>query len=142
MSAVEHGSIPLYNLNEIPALHPREGIVQRVFRGTGVGVSYAELHPGMKAGPHSHPWEQIFILLKGRVKLHVDDQVFEMVEGSFVRIPPNAVHYSEPPRPEDGVALNLDIFTPLRPDFLPLTQYQTDDFGTSRPHPLPAAATA
>jgi mannose-6-phosphate isomerase-like protein (cupin superfamily) len=103
-----------------------------------VAVSYAELHPDLKAGPHSHSWEQIFILLKGRVKLHVDDQVFEMEAGSVVMIPPNAVHYSEPPRPEDGVALNLDIFIPLRPDFLELTRYQTDDFGTSVPRPLPA----
>lgn len=126
------GKIPQYNLfDNIPELHPRTGVVQKVFRGTGVGVSYAELHPDMAPSPHSHPWEQIFVLLKGRVKLHVDDQVFDMEAGSVVRIPPNAVHYSEPPRPEDGVALNLDIFTPLRPDFLALTQYQTDDFGTS-----------
>jgi quercetin dioxygenase-like cupin family protein len=130
------GEIPQYNLKDLPELNPRTGIVQKVFRGTGVGVSYAELHPTMKAGPHSHPWEQIFILLKGRVTLHVDDQVFQMEAGSVVRIRRNAVHYSDPPRPEDGVALNLDIFTPLRPDFLPLTQYQTDDFGTSVPRPL------
>jgi len=130
------GEIPQYNLKDLPELNPRTGIVQKVFRGTGVGVSYAELHPTMKPGPHSHPWGQIFILLKGRVKLHVEDQVFDMEAGRVVRIPPNAVHYSEPPRPEDGVALNLDIFTPLRPDILPLTQYQTDDFGTSVPRPL------
>jgi quercetin dioxygenase-like cupin family protein len=125
------GKIPQYRLQDLPELHPREGVVQKVFRGTGVGVGYAELHPTMTPSPHSHPWEQIFVLLKGRVKLHVEDQVFDMEAGSLVRIPPNAVHYSEPPRPEDGVALNLDIFTPLRPDFLPLTKYQTDDFGTS-----------
>jgi quercetin dioxygenase-like cupin family protein len=107
-----------------------------VFRGTGVAVSYAELHPEMAAGPHSHPWEQIFILLAGRVRLHVEDEVLDLEAGSIVRIPPNAVHYSEPPRPEDGVALNLDIFTPLRPDFMELTRYQTDDFGTSVPRPL------
>jgi quercetin dioxygenase-like cupin family protein len=130
------GKIPQYNLKDIPELHPRTGIVQKVFRGTGVAVSYAELHPDMKPGPHSHPWEQIFILLKGRVRLHVEDEVLELEAGSVVRIPPNAVHYSEPPRPEDGVALNLDIFTPLRPDFVELTRYQTDDFGTSVPGPL------
>jgi mannose-6-phosphate isomerase-like protein (cupin superfamily) len=72
----------------MPELHPRAGVVQRVFRGTGVGVGYAELHPDMKASPHSHPWEQIFILLKGRVTLHVDDQVFDMRAGSVVRIRP------------------------------------------------------
>jgi hypothetical protein len=34
------------------------------------------------------------------------------------------------------MALNLDIFAPLRPDFFELTKYQTDDFGTSIPGPL------
>ena len=131
----ETGNVPLYNLDEIPGLNPRVGIVQRVFRGSSVCVSYAELHPDLEPTPHSHPWEQIFMLLKGRVKLHVGDQVFDMRDGSFVRIPPNVIHYSEPPSPEDGVAINLDIFSPLRPDFYPLTEYQTDDFGTSRPHP-------
>ena len=52
-----------------------------------------------EAGPHSHPWEQIFILLKGRVTLHVDDQVFQMEAGSVVRIPPDVVHWAEPPSP-------------------------------------------
>ena len=130
------GPVPLYNLDDIPVLNPRVGIVQRVFRGSGVCVSFAELHPNMKPGPHSHPWEQLFVLLEGRVTLHVGDQVFDMKKGSFVRIPPNVVHYSEPPKPEDGVALNLDIFSPLRPDFFELTKYQTDDFGTSIPGPL------
>ena len=134
--------VPLYNLDEIPVLNPRDGVVQRVFRGSGVCVSFAELHPDMKPSPHSHPWEQIFMLIKGKVKLHVGDQVFDMRDGSFVRIPPNVVHYSEPPLPEDGMALNLDIFSPLRPDFFPLTAFQTDDFGTSTPAPLKAAAQA
>lgn len=133
-------SVPVYNLDDIPVLNPRVGVVQRVFRGSGVCVSFAELHPEMKPSPHSHPWEQIFMILKGRVKLHVGDEVFDMRDGSFVRIPPNVVHYSEPPLPEDGVAHNLDIFAPLRPDFFPLTAYQTDDFGTSTPAPLKAEA--
>lgn len=130
------GSVPLYNLDEIPVLHPREGIVQRVFRDSSTCVSFAELHPHLKPGPHSHPWEQIFMILEGRVKFHVGDQVFDMKEDSFVRVPPNVVHYSEPPRPEDGVALNLDIFSPLRPDYFELTKFQTDDFGTTKAAPL------
>jgi hypothetical protein len=38
------------------------------------------------------------------------------------------------------MALNLDIFSPLRPDFFKLTEYQTDDFGMSTPAPLQDAA--
>ena len=30
------GKIPKYNLKDIPELHPRTGIVQKVFRGTAL----------------------------------------------------------------------------------------------------------
>jgi quercetin dioxygenase-like cupin family protein len=94
-------------------------------------ISYAELHPDLQPNPHSHEVEQIFMLLKGRVKLHVGDQVFDMVEGSVVRIPPHTVHWSEPPRPEDGVAINLDVFSGIREDQRELVRYQTDRFDTT-----------
>jgi hypothetical protein len=40
---------------------------------------------------------------------------------------PNVVHWAEPPAPEDGVAINMDIWTPYRPDFGAFTAYQTDE---------------
>jgi quercetin dioxygenase-like cupin family protein len=120
--------IPKYNWKTIPEAHPRKGVVQRGFRGNKLMVSVAELHPDMEPNPHSHEVEQIFMLLKGKVKLHVGNKVFDMEEGSIVRIPPNVVHYSEPPNPEDGFALNLDIFSAIRDDHLPLIDYQTDVF--------------
>lgn len=120
--------IPQYNWKTIPPREARPGIVQRGFRGNTVMISYAELHPHMEPGPHSHEAEQIFMLLKGRVKLHVGDQVFDMEEGSIVRIPPNVVHWSEPPRPEDGVAINMDVWPSMRPAHSELVKYQTDEF--------------
>lgn len=123
-------TVPQYNWNDIPSRVQRPGVIQRVFRGNDVLIGYAELHPEMKPNPHSHDFEQIFMLLKGRVKLHIGDQVYDMVEGSVVRIPANAVHWADPPRPEDGVAINMDIWAPLRPDYVALTAYQTDEFDT------------
>lgn len=125
----KHGTtIPSYNWNEIPVRESRKGIFQRVFRGNNVLIAQSELHPHMDPSPHSHPYEQIFMILKGRVKLHVGDQVFMCTAGSVVRIPPNVVHWSEPPDPADGVAINMDIWTPYRPDFGAFTAYQTDKF--------------
>lgn len=133
MTEKREGSVPLYNWEDMPTRVPRQGIVQRGFRGNKVMISYAELHPDMTPNPHSHDVEQIFMILKGRVKLHVGDQVFDMTEGSIVRIPPNVVHYSEPPRPEDGVAINMDIFSAIREDHHELIAHQTDQFD----EPLP-----
>lgn len=123
--------VPIYNLNDLPSHELRRGIIQRVIRGDQVAIGYNLLHPGMATNPHSHDFEQIFILLKGRVKLHVGEQVFDCGAGTFVRIPPHTTHWAEPPLPEDGVAVNMDIFSPIREDYYPLTSYQTDKFGAT-----------
>jgi quercetin dioxygenase-like cupin family protein len=121
-------TVHCYNWNTIPSANPRPGVVQRGFRGEKTMVSMAELHPTMSGNPHSHDIEQIFMILKGRVKLHIGDQVVEMAEGSIVRIPPNVVHWSEPPSAGDGAAVNMDIFSIIRDDHLKLVTYQADDF--------------
>ena len=130
MTQESAGKITTYNWNSIPKRVAREGIIQRGFRGSKTLISYAELHPNMTPMPHSHEAEQIFMILKGRVKLHVGDQVFNMEEGSIVRIPPYVEHWSEPPNPDDGVAINMDIFSSIRPDQYDLLTYQTEKFET------------
>lgn len=119
-------SVPLYNWADIPAFD-YDGISVRGFRSSHAGIAYSELRPGtpMKP-PHTHDFEQIFMILKGRVKLHVGDRVHDCSPGSIVLIPPHVEHWVEPPSEEDGVAVNLDIFAPIRSDFEGLTRYQTD----------------
>jgi len=131
MSTSSEAPIPGYNWKSIPVRESRKGIMQRVFRGNDVLIGYSELHPHMDPSPHSHPYEQIFMLMKGRVKLHVADEVIVCTEGSVVRIPPDVIHWAEPPSAEDGVAINMDIWTPYRPDFGAFTAYQTDVFGSA-----------
>ncbi|MBM3530914.1 MAG: cupin domain-containing protein [Alphaproteobacteria bacterium] len=115
---------PAYNWQDIPARTPRAGITQRGFRGDNVLVTHNLLAPGMEPNPHSHPFEQVFMLLEGRVKLHIGDEVHDCGPGTVLRIPPDVVHWAEPPRPEDGIAVNVDIFSPVRDDYLPLVEYQ------------------
>lgn len=124
----EAKSVPAYNWKNIPSRELRRGIVQRVFRGNEVAIGYNLLHPGMATSPHSHDFEQIFMLLEGRVKLHVGDEVHDCEPGTVVRIPPHTTHWAEPPAPEDGIAVNMDIFAPIREDYFELTEYQTDKF--------------
>lgn len=120
-----------YNWDEVPFRELKPGIIQRGFRSDGVMVTYNYLEPGCQGSPHSHPFDQIFMIIRGRVKLHVEDQIFDCGPGSVVRIPPHHVHWVEPPAPEDGVAINLDIFGPAREDYLDIVAYQEDDFSTA-----------
>ena len=68
------------------------------------------------------------MLLKGRVRLHVGDEIHTVEEGGVVRIPPNVEHWAEAPNEADGIAINMDVWTPLRPDYAQHTAYQTDIF--------------
>jgi quercetin dioxygenase-like cupin family protein len=124
--------VKAYNWQDIPSKEPRTGITMRGFRGDKVLVTYNVLTPDLTPGPHSHPFDQIFMLINGRVKLHVEDQVFDCGPGTVVRIPPNAVHWAEAPSPEDGPAINIDVFGPAREDYLHLVTYQTDSFAHGR----------
>lgn len=41
---------------------------------------------------HSHPWEHEIFILEGRVRIRVEDQVFELGPNTAIYIPPNKVH--------------------------------------------------
>ncbi|MDQ0137532.1 quercetin dioxygenase-like cupin family protein [Neorhizobium galegae] len=121
-------SIKAYNWDDIPERELKPGIIQRGFRGDGVMVTYNYLQPGCKGSPHSHPFDQIFMVIQGRVTLHVEEQTFDCKPGTVIRIPPHHTHYVDPPSPEDGVAINVDIFGLAREDYLNIVAYQDDDF--------------
>jgi mannose-6-phosphate isomerase-like protein (cupin superfamily) len=120
--------VPLYNWDTIPAFD-FDGIKVRGFRSSHAAIAYSVLRPNtpMKP-PHTHDFEQIFMLLEGRVKLHVGSQVHDCGPGSIVLIPPHVEHWVEAPSEEDGIAINLDFFSPIRDDFFAITKYQTDSF--------------
>ena len=120
--------VPQYNWDTIPERELRPGVTQKVVRGDNVVIGLTTLQPGMETSPHKHPYEQLFMILKGRITLHVGDQTFDCPAGTVVRIPPNVMHWGEGPKAEDGPALNLDVWYPLRSDYAKFTDYQTDQF--------------
>ena len=116
----------LYNWNDLPREAVREGVERCGFRGEDVLLVMNWLEPGMDINPHSHPFEQVVCIVQGHVRFHVGDEVFEAGPGSFIRIPPDVVHYGEPIG--DEPALNLDVFAPIRDDYRHLVDYQDPDF--------------
>ena len=116
--------IMAYTWEDIPAREVRPGVTQRGFRGDAALVTYNTLAPGMEPKPHSHPFDQVFMLISGRVVLHVGEQAIACGPGTIVQIPRDVVHWAEAPAPEDGVAINIDVFSPVREDYLPMVAYQ------------------
>jgi quercetin dioxygenase-like cupin family protein len=94
----------------------RRGIERKAFTGEGSTVALHRLWPGHERLPHSHPHEQIVYILDGRVDFHIGEEVVQLGPGGLALVPPNVIHYVEVVG--EKPALNLDVFTPARPDYV------------------------
>jgi quercetin dioxygenase-like cupin family protein len=54
-------------------------------------------------------------MLKGAANFHIGDKVFLLRVGDLIVIPPDVVHHIEVLG--DQYALELDVFTPKRPEY-------------------------
>ncbi len=114
------------NWEELAREAVRPGVTRSGFRGEQVLMVMNYLEPGMEVRPHSHPFEQIAYIVKGRMKFTVGEEVHELGPGGVIHIPPDAVHCGEPLG--DELVMNLDIFSPIRDDYRHLVEYQQADF--------------
>ena len=64
---------------------------------------------------HSHAHEQTGYLVKGRIRLYIKEELFEVTSGDSWCIPGNVEHQAE--ILEDSVA--IEVFSPVRKDYLP-----------------------
>ena len=119
-------STKVYGWDRLPREKVREGVSRTAFRGDNAMMVMNWLEPGMEKKPHSHPFEQLAYVVSGRIRFEIGDDVVEVGAGQVVRIPPDVVHCGE--AIGDEIALNLDVFAPVREDYLHLTEYQEPDF--------------
>jgi quercetin dioxygenase-like cupin family protein len=85
-------------------------------RGVILGDVMLGLHSavaGLKADPHSHPNDQIAIMIKGRMLMEIDGEQRIMGPGEFAYVPKNVTHRIQT---LDEDALVLDVFYPIRED--------------------------
>jgi quercetin dioxygenase-like cupin family protein len=111
-----------YDWNELEREVVRPGVTRVGFAGDNVICVFNWLEPGMETRPHSHTFEQLVLILQGRIRLHLDESSTELSAGGMIRIPPGVTHYAEPLGEE--TVLNLDIFSPARIDYAHLVKYQ------------------
>ena len=85
-------------------------------RGVILGDLMLGLHgavAGLKAEPHSHPNDQISIMLKGKMLMEIDGEERIMGVGEFAFVPKNTPHRIQTME-EDAIV--LDVFSPFRDD--------------------------
>jgi quercetin dioxygenase-like cupin family protein len=78
-------------------------------------MSVVDLEPGAVVADHSHPHEQVGIVLAGRLVFVIGGERKELGPGDVYRIPGGVVHGVTN---LDQPARALDIFTPIREEYL------------------------
>ena len=102
------------HLDEVRAFELITGVTGRPLFGADAMVNLIRFEPGATVPLHSHPHEQLGIVLEGMQALEVDGVAHELwpLEAYVL---PGGVEHSAYCGPEG--ALVLDVFTPVREDY-------------------------
>jgi quercetin dioxygenase-like cupin family protein len=103
-----------YKWDTVPAERLADNIRRRMIVGAKEMLVRWEFNKGALAARHSHPHEQIVVMVHGKLRLVVGDDETVMGPDDIVVIPPQVPHEAE--ALEDTVV--IDIFSPPREDFL------------------------
>jgi quercetin dioxygenase-like cupin family protein len=82
--------------------------------GENMMLSLVEFQPGAVVQPHSHPHEQMGLLLEGELTFTIDGQEHRVLPGQMWRIPGGVVHSAVA---GDQPVRALDVFHPIREDY-------------------------
>ena len=90
------------------------GVTIHTTAGQHMMLSVVEFEPHAVVKPHSHPHEQMGLLLEGELTFHIGEETQVVRPGQMWRIPGGVVH--------SAVAGNqpvkaLDVFYPIREDY-------------------------
>ena len=91
------------------------GVEIRTTAGRQLMLSVVRLEPGSVVPDHSHPHEQMGMMISGRLEFTVDGTTRVLGPGDIWRIPGGVVHSV---RALEEPAVALDVFHPIREDYL------------------------
>ena len=83
--------------------------------GDAIMLSFVEFEPGAVVQPHSHPHEQMGMLLEGELTFIIGGEKHLVSPGDMWRIPGGVEHSAIA---GDAPVKALDVFHPIREDYL------------------------
>ena len=99
----------------IPVEHPAPGIERQMVVGEQMMICRFRFAPLLVTPEHTHPHEQMSIVVSGRVRFFVEGVERIASPGDVLHFPPNCLHGAT--MMDEEVVL-IDIFSPIREDFL------------------------
>ena len=103
------------NWGAVPVERPSEGIERQMVVGNNLMICRFRFAPLLVTPEHSHPHEQMSLVVSGRVRFFVEGEERIAVPGDVLHFPPGCWHGAT--MMEEEVVL-IDIFSPVREDFI------------------------
>ena len=100
---------------KVPVEKVAEGISRQMVIGQRVMVCRFTFDPFVVTDVHSHPHEQITMVVSGKVRFTIDGQTVIAAPGDVLHFPPDNQHGATMLNEE---VVLIDIFSPIREDFL------------------------
>ena len=102
--------------SKIPVENVSEGIERQMVVGQNMMMCRFRFAPFLVTPEHTHPHEQMTLVIKGNVKFTVDGLAHFLSPGDVLHFPPHNRHGATMLNEE---VILIDIFSPIREDFLP-----------------------
>ena len=105
--------MPFIRLNDLEQIEPVSGYTGHFVHSENMTFAHWTVDEGSPFPEHSHPHEQISIVIEDQFELTIEAATCILRPGVVALIPPNAVH--------SGIALTkcriIDAFYPIREDY-------------------------
>ena len=103
------------NINSQEKISVFDGVSIQTIHGENIMLSYVHLEPHSIVTEHSHPHEQMGMVLEGTFQLTIDGESRTLNKGDTYLIPSDIKHSA---KAFDNPAIALDIFSPPREDYI------------------------
>lgn len=101
---------------KVPVENLPDNIERQMIVGKNIMICRLRFPPNTVTTPHDHPHEQMTMVEKGKAKFIVGSEEKIVSTGDFLHFPPNIWHGATM---LDEEVILIDIFSPIREDFLP-----------------------
>ena len=86
-------------------------------------VTFNWIQPGHpEVPPHDHPYDQLSFVFAGTLEIELEGRLHAVRAGEFLYIPAGTPHTGRVAG--DEAVLNIDVFAPVRGDYLYLAEHQ------------------
>jgi len=101
-------------LSDAPSTFPEEGLTRQVLAWNDrMMLVHHRMQADWVGAKHSHPHEQLVYIIRGRLRVTVGQDAFEVAAGGSFIVPGGVEHQASALEPSEV----LDVFTPFREEY-------------------------